>query len=251
MALEELDELLATFAEADRPAAREMLTRNPNASSRLKTQETVYKAFVDGDPVALATAAAAAGTPPAVVQPPPVSTPALGIDLAALDARLDGFRKNMFESPEFTTAVEARAKTIAEAALATARPQLIGQGAELADEIASIRESHRAEFNEPLDSVKFKEFFGANAAQYGNKLSAGYAAFVADKRLEKIKADSFAAGQAAAATSNVPGTSLPASDSPLSGFIDYNVKKNGGTAPSANADDAAKAFAAMRGGWAN
>lgn len=250
MALEELDELLNSFAEADRPAMREALTRNPNAATLLTTQNTVYKAFVDGDPVRIASAAAAA-TPPATVQPPPVHTPALGIDLAALDARLDGFKKSMFESPEFNTAVEARAKTIAEAALATARPQLIGQGAELADEIASIRESHRAEFNEPLDSTKFKEFFGANAAQYGNKLSAGYAAFVQQKRTDKQIADGIAAGLAARATNDVPGTSLPASDSPLSGFIDFNVKKNGGTAPTADANDAAKAFNAMRVGWTN
>jgi hypothetical protein len=247
MAFEELDELLNSFAEADRPAMRDALTRNPNAATLLTSQHTVYKAFVDGDPVRLQSAATSV-TPPAVTAPV-VSAPALGIDLAALDARLDGFRKSMFESPEFGTAVETRAKQIAEQALATARPQLIGQGAELADEIASIRENHRAEFNEPLDSAAFKTFFQANAAQYGNKLSAAYAAFVADKRLEKIKADSFAAGQAAAATNNVPGTSLPASDSPLAGFIDYNVKQSGGKAPTADANDAAKAFQAMRGNW--
>lgn len=251
MALEELDELLATFAEADRPAAREMLTRNPNASSRLKTQETVYKAFVDGDPVALATAAAAAGTPPAVVQPPPASTPALGIDLAALDARLDGFRKNMFESPEFTTAVETRAKAIADAQIAAVTPNLIGRGAKIADTIATIRESHIKEFGEPLDSAKFEEFYAKDGAMYGNDLVKSHAAFVMQKRTDKQIADGIAAGLAARATNDVPGTSLPASDSPLSGFIDYNVKKNGGTAPSANADDAAKAFAAMRGGWTN
>jgi hypothetical protein len=249
MALEELDELLATLAEGDRPAAREMFTRNPNTATLLASQQTVYRAFVDGDPTRLASAAASAVQPRP--QASPVSTPAVGIDLAALDARLDGWRKNIFESPEFNTAVETRAKVIADQQVNAASAILIGRGAELADEIASIRESHRSEFNEPLDSAKFKEFFNANSAQYGNKLSAAYSAFVADKRLEKIKADSFAAGQAAAATSNVPGTSLPASDSPLAGFIDFNVKKSGGTAPTADANDAANAFNSMRRGWTN
>lgn len=250
MALEELDELLNSFNESDRAAARDLLTRNGNAAARLTTQETVYRAFVDGDPTRLA-AAAASATPPAVVQPPTATPPPLGIDLAALDARLDGFRKNMFESPEFTTAVEARAKAIADAQIAAAAPGQIGRSAKIADTIASIRENHRAEFGEPLDSTKFEEFFAKEGALYGNDLVKSHAAFVLQKRTDKQIADGIAAGLAAAATNNVPGTSLPASDSPLSGFIDYNTKKNGGTAPSADANDAANAFNAMRVGWKN
>lgn len=248
MALEELDELLNSFAEADRASAREMLTRNPSAAALLASQNTVYKAFVDGDPVKLQTAAAAASVTPAAAAPAAVSSPAM-IDLAALDARLSSFKTDMFKSPEFTSAVEERAKQIAEQALNTARPQFIGQGAELADEIASIRESHRAEFNEPLDSAKFKEFFAANGARYGNKLTDCYSGFVQEKRIEARIKKGVDEGLAAQATSNVPGSSLPASDTPLRNFIDFNVKQSGSKTPGADADEAAKAFAAMRGNW--
>jgi hypothetical protein len=248
MAFEELDELLNSFAEADRPAMRDALTRNPNAATLLTSQHTVYKAFVDGDPVRLASAASSVTPPPAVV-PPPAATQPLGIDLAALDARLAGFQRSMFESPEFGTAVEARAKQIADAAIAAVTPNLIGRGAKIADTIATIRESHRAEFGEPLDSAKFEEFYAKEGPVYGNDLVRSHAAFVSEKRIEARVKKGVDEGLAAAATNNVPGTSLPASDSPLAGFIDYNVKQSGGKAPTADANDAAKAFQAMRGNW--
>jgi len=255
--LSELDDLINSFAEGDRQAARDLLTRNQSAQSLLATQHTVYRAFVDGDPARIAAAVPppAAAAPPATVTPPAVTAPAtqsVGLTLDQVSTLLNERLASVYKAPEFLTAVEARAKEIATAALTAERPNLIGQGAEIADQLYSIRSSHSREFSEELDSAKFKEFFMANGAKFANSLTAAYDSFVSEKRIEaRIKAG-VEAGLAARETSAVPGTSLPGGTSPLSGFIDFNVKK---TTPAATLSEdvnkAAQEFSAMRANWTN
>lgn len=257
--LADLDDLLNTFAEADRPAARQMFERNPAAATLAATQRTVYRAFVDGDPAAMTAAASTTTTSPAATTtaPPVVTAPpaAVSLTLDQINALLDARVGKVYTSPEFKAAVTAEAKAIADAQVAAATPQIIGRSAELSDTISAIHQAHFREFSEPLDSAKFKEFFTANGPGYGNDLQKSYAAFVQEKRTAKQIADGIAAGLAARETANVPGTALPTSNNPQGpNFVQYNLDRMGTVAAPdparvADVDKAAQAFAQMRQGW--
>jgi hypothetical protein len=254
----ELDDILNSLAEADRPAMRDLLTRNPSAASLLTSRETVYKAFIDVDPVKMQQAVAAASQP---VTPVPVTpaatTPAavnqIGLGLDQINALLNERVNSIYTSPQFTAAVEERAKTIAKTQFEAERANVIGRSAEISDTITSIRESHLREFSEPLDSTAFKTFYAAEGPKYGNDLQGSYNAYVSEKRTAKKISDGIAAGLAAQATAAVPGSAVPGVGNPMApNFVDFNVKKIDPTAtaiPSADADKAAQAFSQMRQGW--
>jgi hypothetical protein len=269
----ELDSLLASFTEADRPAMRQLLERNPSAADTLGRQSTIYRTFVDGDTVGMAAAVAAAAPAPVPV-PVPVPAPAapsLSVSLDQVTTLLNERMTGLLTSPQFTSAVEARAKEISTASLAAARTNLIGAGAEVADELYSIRSSHTREFGAELDSTKFKAYFLEHSPAHGNSLTKTYDAFVAEDRTNKRIADAVAAALAGRATSDVPGTTLPSGSSPAAAFIEYNTRVQqqgahsaaaavnpGATTPATpatpaptDAESVSRAFAAMRGQWTN
>jgi hypothetical protein len=239
MALEELDDLVNSFSEANRAKVRELLAADQSAQAALTNRETVFKAFTTGDLESL---------PKPAVAAPPAAAPS--VDLAALETRLNERFSGLFKAPEFQAAVDARAKELADEAVKAARPQLIGQGAELADTIASIRESHLQEFGERLDSAAFKKYFADNATKFAGDLQSGYDAYVGEKRVQKKIADAVAADRATRATNQVPGSALPESDSVGGAMLRHNMERTGGKVDSAqDADAAARAFSAMRSGW--
>lgn len=262
--LSELDDLINSFAEADRPATRELLTRNPAAATLLSAHRTVYDAFVGGEPgriaavippaaapaVAPAAAAAAAATPVAAA---PVAPQTLTIGLDQLNAMLDARDQRILASPAFTTAVEARAKDIATSTLAAARPEIVGQAFGLSDEASRIRDAHYREFGEELDRTKFDAFFLSDGSKYGNRISDTYNAWIQQRRIDKQIADGIAAGLVAQQTSQVPATTLPTANNPQApNFIEHNMRTIGQTVtPSADVDKAAQAFSSMQRGWAN
>lgn len=260
MDTKELDELLATFAEADRAAARDLLTRNAGAQTYLDSRNTVYSAFVGGDAAALEAAGRAASTttPPAATTTTTTTPPSAAAVPPPPGVTLDQLTSLLNERlSSINTTIETRAKEIADAQIAAARGGLIGASTELADELYGIRAAHFREFNAELDSAKFKEFFLANSAKYGNKLTDAYNAFVSEARIEKRIKDGVEAGLAAAATAAVPGSdaTMPSAGSPARAFVDYNMSRPGMTpaagagTPAADADAAAQAFATMRRGW--
>lgn len=261
---QELEALLTTFAEADRPAARDLFLRNQAAQSYVQSRESVYSAFIDGDTARIqqVTQQQQQQQPPAQQQQqPPQQTQQqqqqqpLSLGLDQINALLDARVQKVYTSPEFTAAVDAAAEKKAKTLFEAERTNVIGRSAEISDEITRIRESHLREFNEPLDSAAFKEFYGKEGPKYGNGLTATYDAFVGEKRIAKRIADGVAAGLAAAATNNVPGASVPTTNNPMApNFVDHNLKiitpAGSATPPaSADADKAAQAFAAMRGNW--
>lgn len=254
----ELGDLLASFAEADRPAIRTLLTNNPSAAAVLTSQKTIYDAFIGGDPVKIASAQAAAEaarvTPPAVIPPaatPPANQISLGLDqiTTMLNERVNA----IYTSPAFTAAVDTLAEKKAKTMFESERANVIGRSAEISDTITSIRESNLREFNEPLDSVAFKTFYAAEGPKFGNDLLKTYDAYVQQRRIDKKIADGVAAGLAAQATGNVPGTSVPTVNNPMApNFVEFNSKivtPAASAAPSADVDKAAQAFANMRQGW--
>lgn len=262
---QELESLLTTFAEADRPAARDLFLRNQAAQSHVQSRESVYSAFIDGDTARIQQVTQQQQQqqqPPQQSQQQQQQPPAsqqqqqpIGLGLDQINALLDARVQKVYTSPEFTAAVDAAAEKKAKTLFEAERTNVIGRSAEISDEITRIRESHLREFNEPLDSAAFKEFYGKEGPKYGNGLTATYDAFVSQKRIDKKIADGIAAGLAAQATNNVPGASVPTTNNPMApNFVDHNLKvitpAGSATPPStADADKAAQAFAQMRGNW--
>lgn len=253
MAFEELDDLLNTLAEPDRPAMRDILTRNPGLASQLNNQQTIYRAFVEGDPTAVAAAAAnaartatasPAATPTAISNPSAAATAATtpvpsNLTLDQLNTLLNERISGIYSSPQFTSAVEARAKEIAAQQFNAERGNLIGAGAEVADQLYSIRATHFREFNEELDSAKFKEFFQQNGSRYGNQLIPAYDAFVSERRIQARIDKGIEAGLAARATSDVPGGAVPTTSNPIGpNFVDYSLRRVGAMATPAGAANA-------------
>jgi hypothetical protein len=233
MAFEELDSLFNDMTEADKTAMKGILERNAPAATRLTQQNTVYTAFVDGDTAALATLT----TP----KPPPVVSSPASVDLDALNRSLDARFDKIYEDPRFNTAVEARAKTIAEGLVAKGIETAVGRSVNVADDIFTIRASHREEFGEVLDRKPFEDFFVANAPKFGNSLTVAYDAYVAEKRIQKRVDAARAEGAAATATREVPGVSQPGASSPAGMFIKSNPMNNGAAADRGTALDAAAA----------
>jgi len=233
MAFEELDQLFNDMTDADKTAMKGILERNAAAAQRLTQRETVYTAFVDGDTAALATL-----TTPKVV--PTVTSPA-SVDLDALNRSLDARFDKIYEDPRFNTAVEARAKTIAEGLVAKGIETAVGRSVNVADDIFTIRASHREEFGEVLDRKPFEDFFVANAPKFGNSLTVAYDAYVADKRTQKKIDDGIKLGLAAQHTREVPGVSQPGASSPAGMFIKSNPMNSGTQAARGDALDAAAA----------
>jgi hypothetical protein len=237
MAYEELDQLFNDLADADKTAMKGILERNASAAQRLSQRETVYTAFVDGDVAKLATLTA---TPP-----PAASSPA--VDLDALNRSLDDRFGKIFEDPRFNTAVEARAKTIAEGLVKAGIETAVGRSVNVADDIFTIRASHREEFGETLDRKPFEDFFVANAAKFGNSLTLAYDAYVADKRTQKKIDAGIAAGLAARNTTDVPGVSQPGASSPAGMFMKANPMNSTTQAARGDAlDQAAAAFRSLQ-----
>lgn len=236
--LEELDGLFNDLVEADRATMKAILERNEKAATRLGQRETVYTAFVDGDTIKLA-----ALTTPAVT-----TTPA--VDLDSINRGLDERMGKFFDDPRFDTAVERRAKVLAEQMSKDAENRAVGRAAYVSDEIYTIRSTHAKEFGEELPRADFEKFVTDNQGKYGS-LAAAHDAFVSEKRIQKRVDAARAEGMAARQTNEVPGTSLPSS--PVAQmFIKSNPTVSGVAAGRGDALDAASlAFRELRNARAN
>ena len=236
MAIEELDGLFSDLSsDADKTAMREILARNQKATDRLTQRETVYTAFVDGDTAALARVTA----PPAVAAPV-VSTPA-SVDLADLDRRLDERMGRVFEDPRFDTAVETRAKALAEDRCKAKREnRAVGRALKGGAEITTILHNHRVTYGKELDQAAYEKFVTDNSGKFIS-LTAAYEAFTEADRIKKLEDDAFKRGQAARATTEVPGTTQVGAETPAGMFVRANPMNTGAQAARGDALDAAAA----------
>jgi hypothetical protein len=236
MAIEELDGLFSDLSnDADKTAMREILARNQKVADRLTQRETVYTAFVDGDTAALARVTA----PPVVTTPPVVSSPA-SVDLDAINRNLDERMGKIFEDPRFNTAVETRAKALAEQISKQAEERAVGRALKGGAEITTILHNHRVTYGKELDQTAYEKFVTDNSGKFIS-LTAAYEAFTEADRIQKIKDDAFKAGQAARATTEVPGTTQVGAETPAGMFIKSNPMNTGAQAARGDALDAAAA----------
>lgn len=244
---DELDDILGMFAGDDATALRTILDRNAAAKAALEGRETVYQAFVGGDNdkiAALATKNGAVTTPAA----------AAAVDLDALNAQLDARMTSRFSSfatsPEFTSAVEARAKAIAEAEITAKSADLLGSAARTSDEIYTIRRSHEREFGTELDTTAFSTYLTANTGKFVN-LSAAHDAYVQEQRIEARITKGVAEREAAKQTTEVPGSSLPTAQSPLGAMIRANPANAKAGERGTGIDAAVTAFRTLQTSHAN
>src|ERR1700722_285671 len=101
-------------------------------------------------------------------------------ELAVVLARLESLKTDI------NTTIDAKLKDYIPAAkLGDYRTELLTLAIKSADDYASVRESHRAEFSEPLDRTAFEKFVAdQKAANVGYpSMSAAHDAFVKDKRV--------------------------------------------------------------------
>jgi hypothetical protein len=236
MAIEELDGLFSDLSnDADKTAMREILVRNQKAADRLTQRETVYTAFVDGDTAALARVTA----PPVVAAPPVVSSPA-SVDLDAINRNLDERMGKIFEDPRFNTAVETRAKALAEQISKQAEERAVGRALKGGAEITTILHNHRVTYGKELDQAAYEKFVTDNAGKFIS-LTAAYEAFTEADRIKKLEDDAFKRGQAARATTEVPGTTQVGAETPAGMFVRANPMNTGAQAARGDALDAAAA----------
>jgi hypothetical protein len=234
---DDISDLLATFPEADRATMLAAFERNPNAATHLTQRETVYKAFVDGDTSALANATR-------TVTPPVVTSPA--VDLDAINRTLDERMGKIFDDPRFDTAVERRAKVLADAAIKAASDGIVGRALKGGAEITSIMHTHRTEFGKELDQPAYEKFVTDNGNKFAT-LTDAYNNFVSEERINKRIEAARAEGAAHRATTEVPGTSLPNSSSPAGMFIKSNPMNTGAQTARGDAiDNAAAAFRTLQ-----
>ena len=153
------EQLLALLPENERTALKAKLDANPTIVAQDKKAAEIYSIYqgeeVETEPVPTPapTPAPAAAAPTLTPTPTPTPAPAAagGNDAilaklselsTSLDSKLENFRK------EFIPAAK----------LPEYRGEITAIAIKAADDMAHIRESHRAEFNKPLDRDAFEKF---------------------------------------------------------------------------------------------
>lgn len=151
------EQLLALLPENERAALRAKLDANPSIVVQDKKAAEIYSIYqgeeVEAEPVAAPIVAAPVVASAPVVTAPVVAAPVVpsGNDAilselrnlsASIDGKLDTFRK------EFVPISE----------LPKYRGDVTAVAIKAADDLAQIRETHRAEFNKPLDRDAFETF---------------------------------------------------------------------------------------------
>ena len=152
------EQLLALLSDSERAALKAKLDANPTLVAQDKKAAEIYSIY-QGEEVETETAPVVTETKPvvetkpAVTETKPAAAPAAagGNDAilnelrnlsASIDGKLENFRK------EFIPAAE----------LPKYRGEITAIAIKAADDMAQIRESHRAEFNKPLDRDAFEKF---------------------------------------------------------------------------------------------
>jgi hypothetical protein len=170
-------------------------------------------------------------------------------ELAVVLARLEALKS------DFATTLDTKLKDYIPASkLDEYRTSLLTSAIKSADDYASVRESHRAEFNEPLDRTAFEKFVvDQKAASVGYpSMSAAHDAFVKDKRVtaaaaaEKAKIESAVAEalKQARSSGSVPGQTQSTAMSPAQQVIaKAKAAGNGNTA--SNAEKVAQQLEAL------
>jgi hypothetical protein len=171
-------------------------------------------------------------------------------ELAVVLARLEALKS------DFATTLDTKLKDYIPASkLDEYRTSLLTSAIKSADDYASVRESHRAEFNEPLDRTAFEKFVvDQKAASVGYpSMSAAHDAFVKDKRVtaaaaaEKAKIESAVAEalKQARSSGSVPGQTQSTAMSPAQQVIAKAKAAANGGGTLSNAEKVAQQLEAM------
>lgn len=246
--MDELDELVGLFGN-DAGTIRQALANNPAAAAALQSRQTVYNTFVSGDQGGLTAAVTQAQQQQQQRQPQQDTARQAAFDLdsisAELDSRVTSRMKTFTESNDFTNMVNTRAQAIAEDIVKKSTGDIIGRAAKLSDEIYSVRSAHSREFGSELDTKAFEQFL--EGKQFGS-ISAAHDVFVQEERVNKRIAEGIRTGVQNHTTGQVPGTSLPTSQSPLGAMMRANPANAASESRGAGLDAAIAAFRATPSG---
>lgn len=211
-------ELLDLFYGEDEPAA---VTTPPVAAVHVPTV-----------PSAASTTSSAAAPTVTTTPNPPAANTGTSDSMAAILAELQGLKAKL--DKDF----------IPVSKLPEYRAEILTLAIKSADDYATVRENHRAEFNESLDRSAFEKFVADQAAagvRHAN-MSAAHDAFVKDKRVtaqaaaEKAKIDAAVAEalKQARSAGSVPGQTQSVAQSPAQEIMaKAKAAANGGNAESA------------------
>lgn len=214
-------ELLDLFYGEDEPAA---VTTPPAAAVHVPTVPSA---------ASTTSSASSAAAPTVTATPnPPAATTGTSDSMAAVLAELQGLKAKL--DKDF----------IPVSKLPEYRAEILTLAIKSADDYATVRENHRAEFNESLDRSAFEKFVADQAAagvRHAN-MSAAHDAFVKDKRVaaqaaaEKAKIDAAVAEalKQARSAGSVPGQTQSVAQSPAQEIMaKAKAAANGGNAESA------------------
>lgn len=244
------EQLLALLSDSERAALKAKLDANPNLVAQDKKAAEIYSIY-QGEEVETETAPVVTETKPVTVETKPVVTETKPVAVAtstggndailaelrnlstSLDSKLENFRK------EFIPAAE----------LPKYRGEITAIAIKAADDMAQIRESHRAEFNKPLDRDAFEKFV-TDQQQAGTKfkdLHQAHDMFVAKERTdaEVAKRVDEQVKQKTSATT-VPGQTQSIGLSPAQAVLKKaRESRTGGGDGKSNAMAAAEKLAAL------
>jgi hypothetical protein len=219
MAIQELEELFATFQKPeDRAVLEQLLESNQAARDYVTSGADLYKAFGEGDPAALTRVQAKAAekvTPTTPAAKSAVSTPAFDMTQfeTMVDQKAEAKARLIFEQllgqDVFTSKVTGIVKKTAD----ELAPSIYAISSRNANEIYDIKSAHKDEFGEPLDMTKFNEFLEGNKGKFAS-LPDSHNAFVAEKRIQNRIALGIREGIVAERSKHVPGGTLGSNTQP-------------------------------------
>ena len=217
-----LEDVLALLSPEEATAVRAKIAANPQLAVRDRQMTELFSIYLGEepapavapvpDPVAAPAPAVAAPYIPAVPGGPaaPVTAPVVPVAAAAASAG-DSIileRLNALNTTLDTRLADIEKKFVPVDKLPAYRSEMLAASIKAADDYATVRESHRAEFNEPLDRNAFEAFVAeqSTAGVRFKDMKAAHDLYVMEKRTNKKITDGIAAGtKQAKSGAAVPG----------------------------------------------
>jgi len=218
MAKSVIEQLKAMCTPEEWAVVQAKIDANPVLAVNDRKMSELFSAYLgEEEPVPVVAAAAAAAEPAVLATVKPAVLATVTGDSSAILAKLTELSTNLDTRFE-----ELDTKFVPVAKLGEYRNDMLASSIRAADDYAQVRESHRAEFGEPLKRDDFEKFvMDQKTAGVGYKdMAAAHDSFVFEKRNAKKIADGIAEGvKVKTSGTNVPGSTQTVGLSPAQQVI--------------------------------